>query len=50
MISTQAKINTPLFFEIDSSLITNSNNLLITRIDELNNDSLFSLLRIRRCK
>lgn len=41
---TQAKINTPLFFEIDTSLITNSNNLLITRIDELKNDSLFSLL------
>ena len=42
---TQAKINTPLFFEIDTSLITNSNNLLITRIDELKNDSLFSLLK-----
>ena len=42
---TQAKINTPLFFEIDTSLITNSNNLLITQIDELKNDSLFSLLK-----
>ena len=42
---TQAKINTPLFFEIDTSLITNSNNLLITRIDELKNDSLFGLLK-----
>ena len=42
---TIAKINTPLFFEIDTSLITNSNNLLITRIDELKNDSLFSLLK-----
>ncbi|MFL2593922.1 MAG: HD family phosphohydrolase [Flavobacteriaceae bacterium] len=43
--NTQAKINTPLFFEIDTSLITNSKNLLITRIDELKNDSLFSLLK-----
>ncbi len=42
---TQAKINTPLFFEIDTSLITGSNNLLITRIAELKNDSLFNLLK-----
>ena len=42
---TQAKINTPLFFEIDTSLIINSNNLLITRINELRNDSLFDLLK-----
>ena len=47
---TQAKINTPLFFEIDTSLITNSNNLLITRIDELKNDSLFSLLKVEDVK
>ena len=47
---TQAKINTPLFFEIDSSLITNSNNLLISRIDELKNDSLFSLLKLEDVK
>ena len=40
---TQAKINTPLFFEIDTSLITNSNDKLITRIEELKNDSLFNL-------
>ena len=39
---TQAKINTPLFFEIDTSLITNSNYELITRIEELKIDSLFN--------
>ncbi len=39
---TQVKINTPLFFEIDTSLITNSNYELITRIDELKIDSLFN--------
>ena len=40
---TQAKINTPLFFEIDTSLITDSNYELITRIEELKIDSLFNL-------
>ena len=40
---TQAKINTPVFFEIDSSLIYNSKNQLISRIEELKNDSLFNL-------
>lgn len=40
---TQAKINTPLFFEIDTLLPTNSNNQLISRIEELKNDSLFNL-------
>ena len=40
---TQAKINTPLFFEIDTSLITNSNNLLITRIDELKNGGMLMI-------
>ena len=40
---TQAKINTPLFFEIDTFLPTNSNNQLIARIEELKNDSLFNL-------
>ena len=39
---TQAKINTPLFFEIDTSLITNSNNQLITRIEELKNCLLYT--------
>ena len=47
---TQAKINTPLFFEIDTSLITNSNNQLITRIEELKNDSLFNLFKEEEVK
>ena len=47
---TQAKINTPLFFEIDTSLITNSNNQLITRIEELKNDSLFNLFKQEEVK
>jgi hypothetical protein len=47
---TQAKIKTPLFFEIDTSLITNSNNQLITRIEELKNDSLFNLFNEEEVK
>ncbi len=47
---TQAKINTPLFFEIDTSLITNSNNQLITQIEELKNDSLFNLFNEEEVK
>ena len=38
-----AKINTPLFFELDTSLINNSYKVLNNRILELNSDSLFNL-------
>tara|TARA_B100001758_G_C18399184_1_gene607876 strand:+ start:381 stop:2450 length:2070 start_codon:yes stop_codon:yes gene_type:complete len=38
-----AKINTPLFFELDTSLINNSYKVLNNRIVELNSDSLFNL-------
>jgi len=47
---TQAKINTPLFFEIDTSLTTISNNQLITQIEELKNDSLFNLFKEEEVK
>ena len=47
---TQAKINTPLFFEIDTSLTTISNNQLITQIEELKNDSLFNLYKEEEVK
>ena len=47
---TQAKINTPLFFAIDTSLIINSNNQLITRVEELKNDSLFNLFKEEELK
>ena len=47
---TQAKINTPLFFEIDTSLTTISNNQLITQIEELKNDSLFNLFKDEEVK
>ena len=47
---TQAKINTPLFFEIDTSLITISNDQLITQIEELKNDSLFNLFKEEEVK
>ena len=38
-----AKINTPLFFELDTSLINNSYKVLNNGIVQLNSDSLFNL-------
>ena len=35
------KLNTPLFFEIDTSSATNSNRRITKRFRELNNDTLF---------
>ena len=38
-----AKINTPLFFEVDTTFINKSSDLLDERLNELNNDSLFNV-------
>ncbi len=38
-----AKINTPLFFEVDTTFISKSSDLLDERLNELNNDSLFNV-------
>ena len=38
-----AKINTPLFFEVDTTFINKSSDLLDERLSELNNDSLFNV-------
>ena len=38
-----AKINTPLFFEVDTTFINKSSDLLDERLNELSNDSLFNV-------
>ena len=38
-----AKINTPLFFEVDTTFINKYSDLLDERLNELNNDSLFNV-------
>ena len=38
-----AKINTPLFFEVDTTFINKSSYLLDERLNELSNDSLFNV-------